>query len=684
MASVLQPSNRVVKTITYDALDRMLLESYGVGARENTAYSWDQHGSRNDTGQLLAVTRGTGLVAKYTYDPNGRRLERTVENASLSYSLGMSDTFDVGGAIIRQRIPGGAGFGFGYDAFRRLRSITFGQGADSVPVLSDARYRSNDLVDGYRLGARLRANYGYETQRSFMTTNKVVRHPAGNPTAVQDTLLLQKLEWDASGNVAGMQRPIGDTLGYRHDRLGQLRATVRAGGMDSLQYDANGNRVRHRFTLDGGVPDSLAYNANRVAWMRTARNGHTLFRHDVLGNLTLEAHFASAADTTDLSKAWKIVERKFNRRNELERMVVKDRQTMDSTLWAYDYDEAGNRIMKRYAANLDTTQWKTERRYAYDGVNVVADSGRADSSWTWHVFQGYNRLALADKPGSALRVKYLLNDHLGTATVMVDDTSRVLAKYARDPWGNLESPWESTPLRWQFTGKEQDPEVGGNVFYFNARFYDAERGAFIGRDPKLQLYTPYGFTANSPLGAIDSDGARTIWLGGAGNMTNTAMYSVPIVKKMADAGISDPMWVPTPRAEGMLAQGVRAAKTFFESYGENVPLIKSWYSRAEDEQFNLVGYSQGSVEAIQTALSIAKDGKIVDNLILIGSPLAKDNWLVEQALNNPNIRSFAMIEIQGDALTGQGLDINKHFYYTTNEAGQQDRLIEFMTHFGVK
>jgi len=154
----------------------------------------------------------------------------------------------------------------------------------------------------------------------------------------------------------------------------------------------------------------------------------------------------------------------------------------------------------------DTTQWKTERRYAYDGVNVVADSGRGDSSWTWHVFQGYNRLALADKPGSALRVKYLLNDHLGTANVMVDDTGRVLAKYARDPWGNLESSWESTPLRWQFTGKEQDPEVGGNVFYFNARFYDAERGSFIGRDPKEIGPSMYVYASNAPLALIDPNG----------------------------------------------------------------------------------------------------------------------------------------------------------------------------------
>jgi RHS repeat-associated protein len=109
-------------------------------------------------------------------------------------------------------------------------------------------------------------------------------------------------------------------------------------------------------------------------------------------------------------------------------------------------------------------------------------------------------------------VRYLLNDNLGTPSLVVDDTGRILAKYARDPWGNLETSWESIPLKWQFTGKENDPEVGGNVFYFNARFYDAERGAFIGRDPKLQFWTPYSYVGNGPLVGVDFDGkAAKYW-----------------------------------------------------------------------------------------------------------------------------------------------------------------------------
>ncbi|HOX51480.1 MAG TPA: RHS repeat-associated core domain-containing protein [Fibrobacteria bacterium] len=506
LAPLSQPSNRTVKTITYDAMDRVLQESYGAGARENTTYAWDQYGADKDSGQLMAVTRGTGMVAKYSYDLNGRRLGRSLENSTIGYSLGSTSSFDVAGALVNQTIPGGARSSYGYDAFRRLASISMIQGSDSIAVLNNAKYLRNDLVDGFRLGNRLSAKFGYEAQRPFLSQNLIRRHPVSSPGTVQDTLLLQRLEWDASGNVTGMRRSMGDTLVYRHDRLGQLRITGRVGGMDSVWYDANGNRNRHRFTLDGTVADSFAYASNRVTWERSARNGHTVFRHDALGNLSLEASFAGPSDTTDLGKAWKIIERKFNRRNELERVVVRDRRLKDSTVWAYDYDEEGNRISKRYAAKMDTTLWKLERKYFYDGVNVVADSGRGDSSWTWHSFQGYQRLAVADKPGTALRVRYLLNDNLGTPNAVVDDTGRVLAKYARDPWGNLETSWESIPLKWQFTGKESDPEVGGNVFYFNARFYDAERGAFIGRDPKLQFWTPYSYVGNAPLVGVDPTG----------------------------------------------------------------------------------------------------------------------------------------------------------------------------------
>jgi hypothetical protein len=45
-------------------------------------------------------------------------------------------------------------------------------------------------------------------------------------------------------------------------------------------------------------------------------------------------------------------------------------------------------------------------------------------------------------------------------------------------------------------------------YYFNARWYDAERGAFTGRDPKLQFWTPYSYVGNAPLTGFDPDGRQ--------------------------------------------------------------------------------------------------------------------------------------------------------------------------------
>lgn len=45
------------------------------------------------------------------------------------------------------------------------------------------------------------------------------------------------------------------------------------------------------------------------------------------------------------------------------------------------------------------------------------------------------------------------------------------------------------------------------------------------------------------------------------------------------------------------------------------------------EQFNLASYSYGSVLQAQVALKLANDGTTIDNLILIGSPIADDSKL---------------------------------------------------------
>ncbi|MXV18004.1 alpha/beta hydrolase [Hufsiella ginkgonis] len=71
----------------------------------------------------------------------------------------------------------------------------------------------------------------------------------------------------------------------------------------------------------------------------------------------------------------------------------------------------------------------------------------------------------------------------------------------------------------------------------------------------------------------------------------------------------------------------------------------------EGEQFNLVGYSYGSVLQAQAALKLAKSGQVIDNLVLIGSPISTDSDLYKQLSENGNIKSILRYDLPGDALS---------------------------------
>jgi pimeloyl-ACP methyl ester carboxylesterase len=68
------------------------------------------------------------------------------------------------------------------------------------------------------------------------------------------------------------------------------------------------------------------------------------------------------------------------------------------------------------------------------------------------------------------------------------------------------------------------------------------------------------------------------------------------------------------------------------------------------EQFNLIGYSYGSLLAAQTANSYAKQGHIVNHLVLIGSPI--DGDFLAKLRSNKNIKKIVVLNLNhvGDQL----------------------------------
>jgi len=92
------------------------------------------------------------------------------------------------------------------------------------------------------------------------------------------------------------------------------------------------------------------------------------------------------------------------------------------------------------------------------------------------------------------------------AFITTDDGSESGSGMASDAGG----------YRYGFNGKEQDDEVSGegNLYDYGFRIYNPRLGKFLSVDPLMQKYpelTPYQFASNTPIQAVDLDGAESMF-----------------------------------------------------------------------------------------------------------------------------------------------------------------------------
>ena len=110
-------------------------------------------------------------------------------------------------------------------------------------------------------------------------------------------------------------------------------------------------------------------------------------------------------------------------------------------------------------------------------------------------------------------VSYFLTDHLGSTNDLANSSGTVTSSTNYDSFGNATNT--SFPSRYQYTGREFDSFTG--LYYYRARWYDANLGRFISEDPigfagdDVNLY---GYTWNNPIKYSDPTG-----LDGWGNDT---------------------------------------------------------------------------------------------------------------------------------------------------------------------
>ena len=160
----------------------------------------------------------------------------------------------------------------------------------------------------------------------------------------------------------------------------------------------------------------------------------------------------------------------------------------------YVYDAAGQRVRK--VTERQNGARKNERIYLggfeiyreYDGNGTSVTLERE----TLHVMDDKQRIALVetrtqgDDGSPAQLIRYQFGNHLGSASLELDDAGQIISYEEYYPYGSTSyqagrSAAEVSLKRYRYTGKERDEETGFS--YHGARYYAPWLGRWVSCDP---------------------------------------------------------------------------------------------------------------------------------------------------------------------------------------------------------
>jgi RHS repeat-associated protein len=193
----------------------------------------------------------------------------------------------------------------------------------------------------------------------------------------------------------------------------------------------------------------------------------------------------------------------------------------------YVYDASGQRVRKvteRQAAEGEAPTRKDERlylggfeiyrEYAGDGTTVTLERE------TLHVMDGKQRVAMVetrthgDDGAPAQLLRFQLGNHLGSASLELDEQGRIISYEEYYPYGStsyqaVDKSIKAAAKRYRYTGMERDEETG--LAYHGARYYAGWLGRWTACDPAGMVDGVNGmsYARNNPITLSDRQGFRS-------------------------------------------------------------------------------------------------------------------------------------------------------------------------------
>lgn len=423
-------------TLVYDALDREVgkTDVYGyttlneydaVGNRTALTYP---DGSRvtyfyNGNDWLIIMVDPRGGQTGYSYEDDGQ--VRTIDQPNDTWT---SNVYDDAGRLVR--LFNGTGYHGGIITSYDYALDAVGNRLQIVERYTQGQVRTN--VKSYTYNARyelLEAVEVYEGPPAYTVTTSYTYDPAGN-----------RLSMTTDRDTGSGPQPDPETTNYSYDAANRM---LSAGSM-SFTYDANGNRLTKATTATPPSQSRLE-----------------TYAYDEQNRLVLYARIRT-------------------QNGQVEQRVYSV------------YDGLGRRVNKGTQESSGVVKWT---RYSLDGLSYdqLAEYPQVGPPRTTELYRGLdNRLISMDEiQGGGQGSQYwFAHDGLESVAATTKQNGQGTHEFFYDPYGQLidenghwedSSSWTDPHNHYLLSGKEWDEE--SRLYYFGARFYDAQVGVWITPDP---------------------------------------------------------------------------------------------------------------------------------------------------------------------------------------------------------
>ncbi|MEP6901374.1 MAG: SpvB/TcaC N-terminal domain-containing protein, partial [Actinomycetota bacterium] len=190
----------------------------------------------------------------------------------------------------------------------------------------------------------------------------------------------------------------------------------------------------------------------------------------------------------------------------------------------YVYDSGGQRVRKitENTANPGITPTRKSERLYVGGVEIYREQSGVNSGLerkTLHIMDDTRRIVMIEtrnaiNDGTPVRlVRYQLSNHLGSATLELDQLAQIISYEEYHPYGTTSYQatrrQTETTKRYRYTGKERDDESG--FYYHGARYYLPWLVRWSSPDPLGIIDGPclYSYCRGNPISFHDSSGTQS-------------------------------------------------------------------------------------------------------------------------------------------------------------------------------